>query len=335
MRRPVAALIAILVVAAGVIAAIIVTRPDAEGDRDGTPTGEDADLTLLVVRSAVGPFAAVIGSTGGQRGALAIPTKISVTVPGQGDARLDEALELPPETATTTVANVLGLGIDHYGFLGRQRLAALIDRNGGIEVAGEQRTGDEVVAAIEGAKRGKALAFQLALQGLLDAGLDWTPADLDIADDPEAVAQAIEASTDVNARTVEVVEPAEGIFRAMPEALRDGIVDAFDGPDREPVGVIVLNGSGAPGVGEAVAEEIVAGGFTIVVSENAQTFDHDETLVVVGSSSDVALGERVRDLLGTGSVNVSVSSGLAPVTIVVGKDFDTGSGNAPGASAST
>jgi hypothetical protein len=31
----------------------------------------------------------------------------------------------------------------------------------------------------------------------------------------------------------------------------------------------------------------------------------------------------VRDLLGVGSVNVSVSSGLAPVTIVVGKDLET------------
>jgi hypothetical protein len=76
-------------------------------------------------------------------------------------------------------------------------------------------------------------------------------------------------------------------------------------------------------VGEEVADKIVPGGFTVVVSENAQSFDHDETLVVVGSSSDVALGERVRDLLGVGSVNVSVSSGLAPVTIVVGKDLET------------
>src|SRR5438552_3605996 len=113
MRRPVVALVAILVIAAGVVAAIIVTRPDAQGEGEGAPTGENADLTLLVVRSAVGPFAAVVGSTGGQTGALAIPTKISVTVPGQGDARLDEALDLPPETATATVANVLGLRIDH------------------------------------------------------------------------------------------------------------------------------------------------------------------------------------------------------------------------------
>jgi hypothetical protein len=85
--------------------------------------------------------------------------------------------------------------------------------------------------------------------------------------------------------------------------------------------VIVLNGSGLPGVGELVAERIVPGGFRIVVSENAANFDHEETLVVVGSPDDVVLGERVRDLLGTGSVNVSLSSGIAPVTVVVGKDF--------------
>jgi hypothetical protein len=36
---------------------------------------------------------------------------------------------------------------------------------------------------------------------------------------------------------------------------------------------------------------------------------------------EVALAERVRDLLGVGSVSVSVGSGIAPVTIVVGKDF--------------
>jgi hypothetical protein len=87
------------------------------------------------------------------------------------------------------------------------------------------------------------------------------------------------------------------------------------------VNVIVLNGSGLPGVGELVAEQIVPDGFRVVVSQNAANFDHDETLVVVGSADDVALGERVRDLLGTGSVNVSVASGIAPVTIVVGKDF--------------
>ena len=70
-----------------------------------------------------------------------------------------------------------------------------------------------------------------------------------------------------------------------------------------------------------MAERIIPGGFRVAVSQNASDFDHVETLIVVGSPDDVALAERVRDLLGVGSVSVSVGSGIAPVTIVVGKDF--------------
>jgi hypothetical protein len=44
-------------------------------------------------------------------------------------------------------------------------------------------------------------------------------------------------------------------------------------------------------------------------------------VIVVGSPDDVAPAERVRDLLGVGSVSVPVGSGIAPVTTVVGKDF--------------
>ena len=99
------------------------------------------------------------------------------------------------------------------------------------------------------------------------------------------------------------------------------VIDAFGGPANEDVAGIVLIGNGVPVIGEVVAERILQGGFRIAVSENASTFDHDETLVVVGSPDDVGLGQRVRDLLGVGSVSVSVGSGIAPVTVVVGKDF--------------
>lgn len=42
---------------------------------------------------------------------------------------------------------------------------------------------------------------------------------------------------------------------------------------------------------------------------------------MVGSPDEVGLAERVRDLLGMGSVSVSIGSGIAPVTVVIGKDF--------------
>ncbi|HYF10844.1 MAG TPA: hypothetical protein VEC09_00930, partial [Actinomycetota bacterium] len=77
MRRPGLALVAILLVAAAVVSAVVILRPGVRGGGDPAPPRGDEGLALLVVQTAVGPFAAVIGSTVGAAGALAIPTKIS------------------------------------------------------------------------------------------------------------------------------------------------------------------------------------------------------------------------------------------------------------------
>jgi hypothetical protein len=63
----------------------------------------------------------------------------------------------------------------------------------------------------------------------------------------------------------------------------EALVEAFGGPATEAVPVIVLNGNGVPGTGEAVAERIIPGGFRVAVSQNASDFDHAETLIVVGA----------------------------------------------------
>jgi len=101
--------------------------------------------------------------------------------------------------------------------------------------------------------------------------------------------------------------------RATPDQVSGALVAAFGGPAEEAVPVIVLNGDGVPGIGEAVAERILPGGFRVAVSQNASEFDHPKTLIVIGSPDDVGLAERVRDLLRVGSVSVSVGSGVAPV----------------------
>jgi hypothetical protein len=135
------------------------------------------------------------------------------------------------------------------------------------------------------------------------------------------VVETLNAATGARPVLLPAEEVASGMFRTAPEVVSAALVQAFGGPAEQAVPVIVLNGNGIPGIGELVAEKILPGGFRVALSENASSFDHDETLVVVGSSNDVDLAERVRDLLGVGSVSVSVGSGLAPVTVVVGKDF--------------
>jgi hypothetical protein len=319
-RRTWLVLLVLVLLAASATAALVLSREEEPTVVPVTQANADG-LALLIVRAPGGPFAAVVGSTGSEDGALVVPVEVQVTIPGQGDGTLDEALVLPPRQAATTVANLLGVWVDHYAVLGSERLAAVIDRAGGIAVGDDVLDGAAALAMLEGAGEGRTAAFALVLGGLLQADPTWEPPDLAKADSPSSVLGIFGSAGGASVATVPAVEAATDVHQADPEAVRAAVVEAFGGPDREVVGVIVLNGSGVPGVGELVAERIVPGGFRVVVSENASNFDHEETLVVVGSADDVALGEAVRDLLGTGSVNVSVSSGIAPVTVVVGKDL--------------
>ena len=278
-------------------------------------------MAHLTVHTDAGPFAAVVGSSGGADGVVAVPVEVRLTIPGQGEATLREALQLDPRQAATTVANLLGVWVDHHVELDRAGLLALVDRAGGFDLGERTLDGTATLEVLEGAGDGRDAAFELVLRGLFGGSVTWEPPDVASSDFPSSVLQVLRSSAGATVRSIPASEAASGIVVADPESVRQALVEAFGGPDREVVNVIALNGSGVPGVGELVAERIVHGGFRIVLSENASDFDHDETLIVVGSSRDVALGERVRDLMGIGSVNVSVASGIAPVTIVVGKDF--------------
>ena len=321
-RRPWLVLSTVVLLALAATGVLLLTRGGE--DAPSVPVnGERSDgLTLLVVRTRSGPFGAVVGSTGAEDGALVVPSQIQVTIPGQGDATLRDALELPPRQAATAVANLLGVWVEHYAVLGTDRLTDVVDRAGGIVVGTDTIAGAEAVTMLEDAGEGGTSAFALVVGGLLQADPAWEPSDFAKADSPSSALTNFEAARGAAVSSLPIAEVATDVFQADPEDVRAAVVYAFGGPDREVVNVIVLNGSGVPGVGELVAEQIVPDGFRIVISENASNFDHQETLVVVGSADDVPLGERVRDLLGTGSVNVSVPSGLAPVTIVVGKDFE-------------
>ena len=90
-----------------------------------------------------------------------------------------------------------------------------------------------------------------------------------------------------------------------------------------PVPVVVLNGSGAPGVGAKVAQKLIPGGFQVVASQNARKFNYKTTTVYANTQASYPAAERAGRLLGAGAVTLGHSpvSGLADITIVVGKDF--------------
>jgi hypothetical protein len=321
VTRRLALLVFVAVLATAGTAALLVSRERSPTAQEPTP-GAAAGLALVVVRTDNGPLPVVVGSTGfGTTGALVVPPATLVVVPGQGESTVGEALELPPREAATAVSNLLGVWIDDYATVDAAGVAAIVDEVGGVDIGGDAATGQEVAQLLVEPDAGGVAALQIVLEALFAAEVEWTSADLADAERPGSVVRALAAAAGSEVAILQVDEVASGVFRSTPEQVTDGLVDAFGGPATEAVPVIVLNGNGVPGIGEEVAERILPGGFRVAVSQNASDFDRPETLIVVGSPDDVALAERVRDLLGVGSVSVSVGSGIAPVTVVVGKDF--------------
>jgi polyisoprenyl-teichoic acid--peptidoglycan teichoic acid transferase len=90
------------------------------------------------------------------------------------------------------------------------------------------------------------------------------------------------------------------------------------------VRVQVLNGVGVPGVGQEVDRLLDRGAFRIVLSDNARSFDFDATQILVYDESErsLAAAQRVQELLGVGTIQVSRQpQSVIDLTIVVGSDF--------------
>lgn len=319
MTRGRLSLVAVLaVVAAGVLAVRIARSEPPEPRAAARPS----TLALVVLETEAEPLAAVVGSSGDPTPAgLVLPSRVALTIPGQGDGTMGDAAVLPGRQAATAASNLLGVWIPHQVTLGEEELSAIVDRAGGIEIGGTVRSGAETVASLSSSDEGREAVWETTLEALL-RDVTWEPADLPAADSPSIVADLLNAARGASVEVLPAEEVPGGILRADPESVRVVLTAAFGVPDREVLPVVVLNGSGVPGIGERAAERLIPGGFRVVVSENASSFDHDRTLVVVPSQEYTALGERVRDLLGVGEVQVAgPASGLADVTVVVGKDF--------------
>lgn len=319
-RRLTALIIAVAVTTAGT-GVLLIARERARTETSSAPAASPG-LALIVFSSHEGSLPVVVGTTGsGSRGALVIPPATVLVVPGQGEATVEDALELPLRQAATAVANLLGVWIEHYATMEGDRLSEIVEENGGITIGGDAAKGSDVAEMLAEPGSGRGAALGIVLEAMFNAGIGWRASDLADADHPAAVAEALSAVLGSRVTVLRTDEVASGIFRATPEEVTDALVEAFGGPAEAAVPVIVLNGNGVPGIGERVAERLLPKGFRVAVSQNASDFNHLETLIVVGSPADVGLAERVRDLLGVGSVSVSVGSGIAPVTIVVGEDF--------------
>ncbi len=109
------------------------------------------------------------------------------------------------------------------------------------------------------------------------------------------------------------------------EALvNDRFAASIPSASREGRSLQVLNGNGLPGIGQSVAEQLVPAGFRVVLTGNADDFDHDKTRIVIydDGPEQIQIANEIRALLGVGVVEISrTPQSVVDVTIVVGRDY--------------
>lgn len=90
----------------------------------------------------------------------------------------------------------------------------------------------------------------------------------------------------------------------------------------QPVRIIVLNGSGQPGVGKQVSDKLSPDGFVIIDVRNASSFNYKTTQIVAYKEEFLDKAKELKQMLGVGeAVYHPVSQDVAEIAIIVGHDF--------------
>jgi hypothetical protein len=292
-------------------------------------------LLALSVTGAPNALLATIGTGGGnETAALIVPPGLTVVMPGAGEMPSEQVGALDGPSMQIGVSNVVGTWNEHYAVMDLDRLGGLVDRIGGLNAdlqdiysvgndvlgPGETHlTGAQVIALLHERADDTAARWADVLGALLAAQPNISPTDLSDTDDQAAAADILSSG---QAR-IEIMPTqtvgGTAVIAAQPDL--DTLVTELFGTE-PPVRAEVRNGSGEPGVGTAVGALLIPAGFRIVLSENADTFDHQVTEVIANGSENEKDAQDAQKALGVGKVIVSqVPSGLADVTVIVGHDF--------------
>jgi hypothetical protein len=297
-------------------------------------------LTVMAVHGDRDPFVAVIGSHGHpQPLAVDIPPRIVLTLPGSGTGTMTDAASGDLSLLSVSIENMLAAPVEHSVSLDTAGLARAVNAAGGIPVALLERetlsgvtvgpgtvklSGAQVVDYLSSAASyDRSDHWRAALKGFLKSGVSLDSDDIIAADSISAVNEALSVARGAQTRELPARETEGGLLLPLQGQIRGMLNARFGMHLAEPVPVVVMNGSGKPGVGAKVAERLVPGGFQVVASQNAPKFNYKTTTVYATTQDAFPEAERAGKLLGVGAVTLGKSpvSGLADITIVVGRDL--------------
>jgi hypothetical protein len=265
---------------------------------------------------------------------LTVPAQMSLEIPGVGEGTTDAIARQDGDGLRVALSNTVGVWIEHYLVLDMAGLARMVDAAGGFEVtlpgqvnlsSGVVGPGDAILTGADVTEYlgvGGANAFtrwEVILPALLNAQVEGSLRGT--SDNLAAVSRLLPVGGQVRIDTFPTRISAGQVSVPDYDKLDELMAKDF-GVVRLPVPVLVQNGVGDPGLAADVANLLVPRGFRIVLSGNASTFDHRETQVVASGDDHVADAQRARRALGVGVLAATqVPSGVADVTIVIGKDF--------------
>ncbi len=332
------------VVIAAILLVVVVTRSGGD-DEQGAAAPSDsssptvvagpAQLLALSVTGAPNALLATVGSGGGRpSAAVVLPPGMTIVMPGAGEVTTEALQDLPGNSMRIGVSNADGAWNDHYAEIDLERFGSIVDRLGGLSVdlqdaysAGAtllgpgqtQLSGQQTVALLQERADDTGARWASVLASFLAAQPSLSPTDLADADDAQAAADILgSGEAQVEMAPTQVV--GGSVLIAAQPSFDDLMAQLFGTP--APIRAEVLNGNGEPGVGEAVGAQLIPAGFRVVLSENADTFDHQTTVIVSDGTENEQAAQTAKDALGVGKVIVSsIASGLADVTVTVGKDY--------------
>jgi hypothetical protein len=316
------------VVSTAAVAILVIPRggrPSGEGEGPAVAgLGEQRVVAWTVWDEKRGerPFVAVLAAGGGREPvAIAVPGNAAVNIPGRNLGTIEEAADTGDAAAVAaTMENVLGVQVDEAWGIDINWLKGIVEAVGGIQAGFESLDGAGVAAYLRDTPDvERSIRWQEVLTGLLEA-LDRAPGALE--ETPSELRPVFTAGAD-EAIILPVNEVEAGLATPDDEAIAELVEESFvPTGSEERVRLVVLNGNGAPGIGEHVARMLVPEGFKLVANENAESFDQEETQIVATSEGFLDDARRAQRLLGVGKVYIGTQpTYLADVFVIVGKDF--------------
>jgi hypothetical protein len=334
--------LAAAVLALGLLAAAaLVARPGVLGRGGDTGTADFGPAPPSVVWSMAtshGVQLAVVGLPGTSPGlALALPSETHVILPAGDISTIGQSAGSGPR-ALAVAQNVLLKRVGHYLASTPASLSSLVDAIGPIEVHTEaaytfgghriatgavKMTGPSAVAYLSQASADDVTGrWEDMLAGVFGADSepgDW--ASVGASDDLSKVSRLLAGAHDATVLEMPTAPALGGGVEVDRDALA-AVVHQFGPSLGTLIRVVVVNGSGAPGLGTLIDGKLAPYGFSVVTSSNATRFDVKRTEIVASGDGFVAAAQQARKILGIGSVRVSNQpTSLADVTIVVGKDL--------------